>query len=179
MTGRKLVCMLVLAAAFCWGARASWAQQGTGSAAHGDVQDKPATAYRLDFTLTEMEDGKRTNSRQYSLNLVPGYTTSNELKIGTRVPVEIKQGELQYIDVGTSLWSRMAEREGAAQLEVRAEISGFADAGQEKAANPMLRQLRINSSTVATLGKPMVVGVVDDPNSKRQFQLEVMVTKLK
>jgi len=28
-------------------------------------------------------------------------------------------------------------------------------------------------------GKPMVVGSVDDPNSKREFQLEVMVTKLK
>jgi hypothetical protein len=28
-------------------------------------------------------------------------------------------------------------------------------------------------------GKPMVVGSVDDPNSKREFQLEVTVTKLK
>jgi len=28
-------------------------------------------------------------------------------------------------------------------------------------------------------GKAMVIGSVDDPNSKRQFQLEVTVTKLK
>jgi hypothetical protein len=33
--------------------------------------------------------------------------------------------------------------------------------------------------TLALPSKPMVVGSVDDPNSKRQFQLEVMVTKLK
>jgi hypothetical protein len=32
---------------------------------------------------------------------------------------------------------------------------------------------------VALLGKPMLLGSVDDPNSKRQFQLEVTVTKLR
>ena len=39
--------------------------------------------------------------------------------------------------------------------------------------------LRINASTLALPGKPMVVGSLDDPNSKREFQLEVTVTKLK
>jgi hypothetical protein len=39
--------------------------------------------------------------------------------------------------------------------------------------------MRIEASTVAVLGKTMVVGVVDDPNSKHQYQLEVTVTKLK
>jgi hypothetical protein len=43
----------------------------------------------------------------------------------------------------------------------------------------VLRQLNINASTLAVLGKPMIVGSVDDPNSKRQFQLEVTVTKLR
>jgi hypothetical protein len=39
-------------------------------------------------------------------------------------------------------------------------------------------QLKIEASTVAQAGKPIVVGSVDDPNPKRQFQLEVTVTKL-
>jgi hypothetical protein len=43
----------------------------------------------------------------------------------------------------------------------------------------VLRQLNINASTLAVLGKPMILGSVDDPNSKRQFQLEVTVTKLR
>jgi hypothetical protein len=43
----------------------------------------------------------------------------------------------------------------------------------------VIRQLKINASTLVLLGKPMVVGIVDDPNSKRQFQLEVTVTKLR
>jgi hypothetical protein len=43
----------------------------------------------------------------------------------------------------------------------------------------VVRQFKINASTLALPGKPMVVGSVDDPNSKRQFQLEVTVTKLR
>ena len=43
----------------------------------------------------------------------------------------------------------------------------------------MLRQFSINASTLALVGKPTVMGSVDDPNSKRQFQLEITVTKLR
>jgi hypothetical protein len=32
---------------------------------------------------------------------------------------------------------------------------------------------------MAVPGKPMVIGSVDDPDSKRTFQLEVTVTKLR
>jgi hypothetical protein len=141
--------------------------------------EKPLNAYRLDFSVNEMEDGKKINTRQYSMNL--NSDGSNELKIGTRVPVESKQGEFQYIDVGTSIWSRIEERNGAIDLSVRAEISNFANPEQTPGHDmfPLLRQLKISAGTLALLGKPMLVGSVDDPNSKRQFQLEVTVTKLK
>jgi len=155
------------------------AQQAPPKSASEDLNN-PLTAFRLDFTLTESEDGKRINTRHYSMNLVPGYTPSNEIKIGSRVPVEGKQGEMQYVDVGTNLWSRMTERGDSLQLEVRAEISSFATPEQEnRNSMPLLRQLRINASTVASPGKPVVVGVVDDPNSKRQYALEVTVTKIR
>ena len=103
---------------------------------------------------------------------------SDEIKIGTRVPVDtnIKQGEYQYIDVGTSIWCRLEERPNGLSIAVRAEISNFAMPDQTR---PIIRQLSIKASTLAQLGKPMVVGSVDDPNSKRTFQLEVTVTKLK
>ena len=141
--------------------------------------EKALNAYRLDFSVNELEDGKRINTRQYSLNL--NSDNSNELKIGTRVPVEGKQGEFQYIDVGTSIWSNVQERNGAIDLSVRAEISNFAIPEQNQGHDtaPVLRQLKISASTLALLGKPMVIGSVDDPNSKREFQLEVTVTKLK
>jgi hypothetical protein len=141
--------------------------------------EKPLHAYRVDFSLNELEDGKKINTRQYSLN--GNSDDSNEMKIGTRVPVEPKEGEFQYIDVGTTIWCQIRERSDGIALIVRAENSNFAipEQGAGHDARPVIRQLKISGSTLAMLGKPVVVGSMDDPNSKRQFQLEVTVTKLR
>ena len=155
---------------------------------------EPGHSYRLDFTLNEIEDGKKINSRQYAMNLNSG--DQSELKIGTRVPVEVKQSEIQYLDVGTSIWCRLRDRGSRdvsergirdlswlgndVMLNVRAELSNFAIPDQQgQSMRPAIRQMKIESSAIATVSKGMVIGTVDDPNSKRQFQLEVMVTKLK
>ena len=141
--------------------------------------EKQVHAYRLDFSVKELEDGKTINTRQYSMNLQAD--DANEIKIGTRVPVETGQGQFQYMDVGTNIWCRIGERSDGIPLSVKAEISNFAIAEQSSGheLHPLIRQLQIKASTLAQLGKPMVVGSVDDPNSKRQFQLEVTVNKLK
>ena len=145
---------------------------------------EPGHSYRLDFTISELEDGKKINSRQYSINLNSG--DQNEIKIGTRVPVEAKQGEIQYLDIGTNIWCRLRDRADIAwlsndvMLQVRSDLSNFAIPEQQvQSTRPVIRQVKIDSSAIATVGKQMVVGSADDPNSKRQFQLEVMVTRLK
>jgi hypothetical protein len=145
---------------------------------------EPGHSYRLDFTISELEDGKKVNSRQYSINLNSG--EANEIKIGTRVPVEAKQGEFQYLDVGTSIWCRLRDSTDIAwlsndvMLQVRSDLSNFAIPDQQaQNMRPIIRQVKIDSSAIATVGKQMVVGSADDPNSKRQFQVEVMVTRLK
>jgi hypothetical protein len=160
-----------------------FAQDSTASKPAPDSSE-PGHAYRLDFTVSEMEDGKKVNSRQYSMNLNAG--DQNEIKIGTRVPVEPKNGEFQYLDVGTNIWCRLRDRKDVTwlandvMLNLRSEISNFAVPDQQgQNMRPLIRQMKIDSSTIAVVGKPLVVGSVDDPNSKRQFQLEVMVTKLR
>lgn len=168
----------LLVISLCWSTPVSRAQEQ--APAKSPVEsEKSVNAYRLDFTINEIEDGKKINARQYTMNLNAG--DANTLKIGTRVPAETKQGEFQYIDVGTSIWSRVKERDNGLVIEVRAEISNFAITDQANRSNsmPLLRQMQINASTVALVGKPMVVGSVDDPNSRRQFQLEVTASKLK
>lgn len=162
-----------------WSVPVSRAQDKPEPKQQTETQEKPITPYRLDFTISEIEDGKKINARQYSLNVNAG--DHNDLKIGTRVPVEVKQGEMQYIDVGTNIWAGVRERDNGLVLEARAEISNFAIPDQANRSNsmPLLRQMRINASTVVSPGRPTIIGSVDDPNSKREFQLEVTVTKLK
>lgn len=178
---RRIVVVLakLLLISLCWSTPAIGAQESAPSKASSEVTDKPASAYRLDFSVNEREDGKTINTRQYSMNLNAG--DSNTVKIGTKVPAEAKQGEMTYIDVGTSIWARLKERDNSLVVEVRSEFSNFATPDQANRSNsmPLLRQFQISASTVALLGKPIVVGSVDDPNSKRQFQLEVTVTRLK
>jgi hypothetical protein len=146
--------------------------------------DKPLEQYRLDFSINEIEDGKKINSRQYSMNLATN--DGNEIKIGTRIPVESKEGEFQYLDVGTSLFARIGETRGQSELTVRAEISNFAmpESSLEKHESrpdlhPIIRQLKMGGSVLMPLPKTIVIGSADDPNSKREFQLEVTVTKLR
>ena len=171
----------LLVISLCWSVPVSRAQEQSAAETKAPTSESSIDAYRLDFVVSEMEDGKKINSRQYSMNL--NANDGNGLKIGTRIPVEAEQGKFQYVDVGTNLRARLKDHANGMELQVGAEISNFAvpEATRTCGVNtpPLIRQMQINASTLAVIGKPMVVGSVDDPNSKRQFQLEVTVTRLK
>jgi hypothetical protein len=141
---------------------------------------KPLGAYRLTFSINELEDGKKINTRRYSMNLTDGGGGARNLKIGTRVPVQSEQGKFQYLDIGTNISAQIRNWETPLGLYVNAEISSFpaSNEGITSVTPPLIRQLRIEGSTVIVPDKPMIVGSVDDPNSKREFQLEVVATKV-
>ena len=139
---------------------------------------RPTTAYRLDISINELEDGKKINSRRYSIN-----TTSNSspqaLQIGTRVPVQSEEGKFTYLDVGTRITARIAADVAPMTLNVSADISSLASPDEAtKGGHPLLRQIRIEGTVPMVTDKPIIVGTVDDPNSNREFQLEVTVVKL-
>jgi len=145
-------------------------------------KSKTIEPFRLDFSFSELEDGKQINTRHYSMNLTAG--ESNEIKIGTRVPVSTGTGvpsQFQYIDVGTNIWAQLRERgDDPLVLVVRSEVSNLdvTKDGPEKYLPPIVRQIKISGDTLLVVGKSIVIGSMDDPNSKRQFQLEVVITKL-
>jgi len=151
---------------------------------------EPVKPYRMDFSFNEVADGKIVNTRHYSMNLTA--TESNEIKIGTRVPVPSTstasnasapaQVQYQYIDVGTNIWAQLREHGDELVLVVRSEVSNLDtsnDSPYTDRALPIVRQIKISGSTLLVVGKPILIGSMDDPNSKRNFQLEVTVTKLK
>ena len=177
MNTKRFLWSACLIAAFCTPLFAQSAAPANKSDAHDDAA--PARPYRLNFALNELEEGRKINSRQYSMNLNAG--DNDEIKVGTRVPVELKQGDAQYLDVGTRIWCRLKESDNGLLLTVRSDISNFATLDQLRPLNnaPLLRQFVINGSTVALPGKTTAIGSVDDPASKRTFQLEVTVLPLK
>jgi len=148
---------------------------------------QPVQSYRLDFTFNEVADGKILNTRHYSMNMTGG--SPNEIKIGTRVPVASGSSsstpaatQYQYLDIGTQIWSQLREHGDELILVVKGEVSNLdVETGEHSGAMlpPVVRLIKINGDTLLVVGKPIVIGSVDDPNSKKQFQLEVTVTKLK
>jgi hypothetical protein len=86
------------------------------------------------------------------------------------------------LDVGTQIWANLREHGDELVLAVRGEVSNLDMGGGSDRTPylpPVVRQIKISGNTLLVVGKPIVIGSVDDPNSKRSFQLEVTVTKLR
>jgi hypothetical protein len=161
------------------------------SASKPEQAEKSLHAYRLDFSLNEIEGDKKINNRRYTIDLaVPG--DREEVKIGTRVPVasastsgtanSVLNTQFQYLDIGTHIWCSLKEHGDALELQAGSEISNIdSEAGHDSNGipAPILRQIKISGSTIVVLGKSIVIGSADDPTSNRQFQLEVTATQMK
>ncbi len=176
----------IAALLFCVAIASAAPPQDTGSPkaeATPQAQTAPRS-YRLDYTLTESEDGKKIDSRQYSI--VIGGGTQNgrpwqgEVQIGTRVPVVVKSdGTIEYVDVGTKISGSISMRDGAQVLNTNCNVSSVVPDEAKVDGRPILRTLSIRNETPVMVGKAVTVGTADDPNSKRKFQLEVTVTEIK
>ncbi len=179
---RKTALFLVLTFSFWLVAVHAHGQQQTPPAAE---QDNLVQPYRLDFSFNEIEDGKTINTRHYSLNVTPD--GGDEIKIGTRVPVasfenagDSSQKSYQYIDIGTNISARLEKAHGDLRLSVEAAISNIEKVEGQPSLLPVIRQMRFGEQrTLLVLDKPIIIGIVDDPSSKKQFQLEVTVTKVR
>jgi hypothetical protein len=149
---------------------------------------KIANFYHLDFTLSEVEDGKKTNARTYSMLAQVG--TLNKLRVGARVPVVTSSStmnpsnnfQFQYLDVGMSIDCRPQEQQGLLFLGVTLDSSNFTPPpalSSSAPGQPIIHQMRADVNPLVTPGKPTVIATMDDPSSNRQYRLEVVATKVK
>src|ERR1700680_3274053 len=121
---RKMSVMLivVMTVGLWFVPRPAQAQEGSKEGSPGPARTQPLQPYRLDFSFNEVADGNTVNSRHYSMNLTAG--NSDEIKIGTRVPVATGSGsstptQYQYMDIGTQIWSQLREHGDELILVVR------------------------------------------------------------
>jgi hypothetical protein len=157
----------------------------------GENREPDATNnfFKLAFVMYELEDGKRTNQRDY---MMIGRTDNHpsSIRVATKVPITtLEKGDEKqytYTDVGLRINCSMKEQvDRRLQLQCDIEISSFirpeqiANAtGNAGLAAPFLRTTRTESWALVTLGKPAVFTTVDDINSAKRMQIEVTATKL-
>lgn len=142
------------------------------------------TAYKLDFKLFELDDGKRVNQRDFTLmaNAFDHPGPSSNLRSGTRVPVTVPGEKPNYIDVGFTVNCQLVTQGNTLTTSIRMEVSSFALPEQSSEVHPsgmpVLRSSNLNIETVITPGKPQVLASIDDVNSKKRMQVELTATRL-
>lgn len=148
-----------------------------------DESSKPLGSYRVEFTATELDSGKKVNSRSYSLLEEQGI--KNKLRIGARVPIISAAGnssvppQFQYLEVGVNIDCTVQERDGFVFIASTINISSVAEQHDEQTRLPVIRQMNSEVTTLLTPGKPTLISSMDDPAGKGSFQLEVTATKVK
>ena len=145
--------------------------------------------FKLAFVMYELEDGKRTNQRDY---MMIGRTDNqpSSIRVSTKVPITTQEKgndkQYTYTDVGLRINCSMKEQvDRRLQFHCDIEISSFirpeqiANAtGNAGLAAPFLRTTRTDSWALLTLGKPAILTTVDDINSTKRMQIDVTATKL-
>jgi hypothetical protein len=146
--------------------------------------NKPLNVYRLDFALSEFVDGKKVNTRNYTVTARED--EMNKLRSGARYPVATatidKGTQFQYLDVGVSIDCRVVERGGYLELNavVDSSVIEGADANSvpsPRIDQPVIGQMKSDIRSLIRPGTPTMVSSMEDPASKRRFQLDVTATK--
>lgn len=161
------------------------AQQGSGMGAPPPQEPKQAPkerhVYKLDYTIVELENGKKTDSKDYTM-LVDN-TRVGRLRVGTRVPIQTgPQANVQYMDVGVNFDARVTDiSETLVGVSTTADFTSViagptapakeGDRSNYVGGGPILRSYRSENEMALPLGKQAVLFTADEPNSKRSFQI--------
>lgn len=165
--------------------------------ARGQENPKPderALAFsplKIQIVFTEFEGDKKVKSLPYTMVFTAGSHRDAEyakLRVGSRIPVMVgKDGNFQYIDIGTNLDCR-AERleDGRYALKLSLERSwvqstvrfagddSTGTSGGNSAFNqPVIGQYKTDAYLLARDGQTVETTVATDPLSGKQLKIEV------
>ena len=159
-----------------------------GSGAHGQANSVPSPVragsktYRLTYTLTETDGGKRVGTQHFAMIVVSGRKTV--LKQGNRVPLVTgsvstsggAQTQVQYLDIGLNIDASIEESADGVKLNTQVEQSSIAE---EKSGlgtqDPIVRQAKLEGTSILAAGKPLILGSMDIPSTARRLDIEVVM----
>ncbi|HEX9199085.1 MAG TPA: hypothetical protein VF865_05965 [Acidobacteriaceae bacterium] len=156
--------------------------------------DRPKKTYRLTYTVTEMDGGKRLGTQHFAMVVVSGQQTT--LKQGSKVPVATGsynatattgtnaapagvQTQFTYLDVGMNFDATVTAMENGAMLKSKVEQLSLApETSGVGPQDPVVRQTSLAGMFFLTLNKPLILGSVDIPGSTRHLDIEVVMEQL-
>ena len=133
--------------------------------------------YRLSFAVHETGESRTTSTKNYSM-LLRNFS-KGVIRIGNKVPVQTAPGNnYTYVDIGLNLDCRLQETDRRIGLHAEVEMSNISQDGESKlTGQPIIRQIKSTGDAILAPGKPTVVATLDDPATKRHYEIEVTATK--
>lgn len=146
--------------------------------------DRPKKTYRLTFTITEVDGGKRVAAQRFSMIVSEGERTT--MKQGSKVPIATgdfktnaaqgTQTQFTYLDIGMNFDATLDETATGGKLRAKVEQLSIAEENSGVGPqDPIVRQTALQGTTYLTLGKPQVLGSLDIPGSTRHLDVDVMM----
>jgi type II secretory pathway component GspD/PulD (secretin) len=146
--------------------------------------DLPRKVYKLTYTVTEM-DGSRKISSQRFVEMASGGQRVT-LKDGAKIPVvtgkfnestQAAETQMTYLDIGMNFDSTLQPVEGGVEMSWKVERSSVADEKPAAGApqDPTIRQVVLAGVSGVKLGKTVMLGSADVPDSTRRMEVEAMV----
>jgi hypothetical protein len=141
--------------------------------------------YKLDYVFSEVQNGKRVNSRSYSTLLHSGERGS--IRLGSRMPILVSQasgtpGTLQYMDIGVNIDCRVEhDVESGVALFTSVDMSSIApeQPGENRTGAPIVRQTKLQVDNIVPLDKRTLIGSADQVDGNGRFDFEVTATKVR
>ncbi|HEY0162152.1 MAG TPA: hypothetical protein VGB69_05700 [Edaphobacter sp.] len=148
-----------------------------------DDIDRPRKAYRLTYTIIDMDGTKRIGEQHYSMVVVSGQKTM--MKQGSRMPLVVSdpkssaQSPVAYIDVGMTFEATLSEGSNGAGLKTKVERSSISEERSGLGPqDPIIRQSLLEGTSVVTPGKPLTLGSFDILDSTRHLDVQVTLESL-
>jgi hypothetical protein len=147
----------------------------------------PAHTYRLTYTLTVSDAGKKISVQHFTMTVSPP-SNRGSVKMGEKVPVvtgsyssDGKSGvqtQFTYLDVGLNNSATVLEEPSGVQLSSKLEQSSVAPGPAGFPQDPIVRQIVLDNTTILYPGKPVTLGSLDIPDSTRHTDIEVVMERL-
>jgi type II secretory pathway component GspD/PulD (secretin) len=145
--------------------------------------DRNKKIYRLTYTITDIDNGKRAAPQHFSIIVASGSKT--DFKQGSKVPIVTgsytengpgsSNSQVQYQDIGLEIEASLNAYLDGVRLQTKLAESSVAD---EKSGvgpqDPIFRQTTLEATSTLAPGKPLVLGSMDLPGGTRRQEVEVV-----
>lgn len=182
VTAVALALFLTGAASLPWTAAQEKTPVVQSTAKENETPLKSADSYKVEFTIYEQDNGKKINSRSYSMQIrdaLPHWSSMTRLRVGSRVPVAVGASDLQYQDIGMNIDCQILPMaNGKVGLGTNWRYSNVENEQERETGHPVIRQESSQVEAVVPMDKPTVIAEMDDVASTHRFVFEVKVTKI-